>query len=283
MRKRTLNTLAAIGVWLVIVLFIFGAYIAFLEIARPRPQDQGQGNPHAENNSGVGTPPGFQPKPQGNQQSGNYGNSDSDIKLTDWIQAISAALIVGLTVAILFVYGSQTKIMKRQARRMRQTIKSMDDTAERQLRAYLAIATQSDPPGAAQGGITINPGRIEVRLFIKNCGQTPAYAMRDWCNIVIVPTAQIARLPKLRKRVDDATSVIAPGQVITVGRDKVPGFNDADRAIMARGPSLIYIYGTITYRDAFAKKRYLRFRYCTGTATGRSDGLMIAAQGNTAN
>lgn len=164
-----------------------------------------------------------------------------------------------------------------------QTVRIMKETAERQLRAYLAIATQSDPPGAALGGILIEEGQISVNLFIKNCGQTPAYGMRDWCNIAVLDEPLSGRIPKLWKRKVDAKSVIAPGQVITVSRKKRPGISANETYRIGMGSALIYVYGVITYKDAFFKKRYLKFRYTTNATSGTTDNLMICAEGNDAN
>jgi hypothetical protein len=303
-----LNMLVAVSVWLVIVLLFAGGYVAFLEIAKPQWHNQQRGD--------ISRP---LPQPESESSADGKGENETDVpKFTDWAQAGSSIAIVVLTVVIVFIYWRQTKVMAEQAHTLRvqastmvnQTsllteslrvsrkalleaeksaaaamisVRSIEATAERQLRAYLAIATQSDPVGSAKGGIFVSGDKISIHLFLKNCGQTPAYAVRDWCHIAVVEEPPKRRLPKLLKRQKDTTSVIAPGQAITIGREKRPGLSDREATLIKGGRALLYAYGAITYKDAFAKKRYITFRFRTTVTSGETDSLMISEKGNGAN
>src|SRR5712671_1328997 len=56
------------------------------------------------------------------------------------------------------------------------TVKTMERTAERQLRAYVHVS----------GAKIVDVGKPDVRtaqVSVRNCGQTPAYNMRFWVGI----------------------------------------------------------------------------------------------------
>ena len=82
-----------------------------------------------------------------------------------WMVVFTGGLVLVGTLQ-LFVFGLQ-------ARRLRQTIKTMDDTAERELRAYVL----PDSAGIVDGSM-LTPPRVDkigvpgVTTFIKNYGQS---------------------------------------------------------------------------------------------------------------
>ncbi len=171
--------------------------------------------------------------------------------ITDWY-------IVWLTSIIAVVGFLQLTVFGLQARRLRQTIETMDDTAVRQLRAYVSAAVENELDIDRLGG-------IEIIIVIKNCGQTPAY------NLINFGIAEMASypFPKLRaaavisKKVNSGSEVprlvLHPGASIRTTH--LCELQSEERDLIRHGKDCqLYVYGEISYKDAFDFTRYTRYR-----------------------
>lgn len=275
MRRRTLNTLAAFGVWLVIALVFFGGWVAFLEIVAKGQHDHSQGNTQPGNGGNVSGPASLQPKPQGDQGGAGKGDSKSDPSLTDWIQAGSAAVIVFLTIGLLFVYGRQTAIMRQQARRMRQTIRTLERTERRQLRAYVGVEKiEIKHPGISKPDIPIEEKRAPgyahedfVCLTIKNFGQTPAYAVSTQVNWM--PTPYPMRLPDGFdypdiKSAGDGAAPIQSRSILHKDQTHTAIIAIFDLAVIRatlNKQAMLYLYGHIDFTDIYNRQWIMDFCY----------------------
>jgi hypothetical protein len=120
----------------------------------------------------------------------------------------------------------------------------------RQLRAYLFIDS---------GAIEIRrteQGRMFLTAFIqfKNFGQTPAYNVTQWVRMDI-----LEKEPEEYLSADGHTSAaVGPGAVTTSPVNQGP-VTKSDIDDINGQRKIVSIWGEITYRDAFRKKRYFRF------------------------
>jgi hypothetical protein len=106
--------------------------------------------------------------------------------------------------------------------------------------------------------------RFEIRPVIKNTGQTPAHDVVMYARAVILPTALP---PNFDFR---APADLSGGSVMMLG----PNQDRFTSAILPRRLSFaelrgiftaqtvrLYVYGTVTYRDAFKRRRWTNFCY----------------------
>jgi len=156
------------------------------------------------------------------------------------------------TLLLVFIGGLQ-------ARRLRQTINAMRATAERQLRAYVGF----------EGGKfhLRNPENYVPLAFVglKNFGLTPATEVTH-LGAMVVGDRQDPDLPELVHDARTASMVLFPNQTsykqleLVDAKGRRRRFTETELAGLNAGVSLIYIYGVVTYRDAFMKARTSRYR-----------------------
>jgi hypothetical protein len=83
--------------------------------------------------------------------------------------------LVWLTAALVGVGAAQCFVFSWQGWQLRRTVKTMDNTAIRQLRAYVLVSG---------GEIKFpKPGAPEAQIVLKNCGKTPARNVRVWIHM----------------------------------------------------------------------------------------------------
>jgi hypothetical protein len=136
----------------------------------------------------------------------------------------------------------------------RNTVSTMRDTGERQLRAYLTVI---------EGGCYRQSRalRFEFRPVILNTGQTPAYGVR------VVSTLRMLSIQEAE--MFDFT-VPHPDQVLvsnTIGAHQNKfistiaerRFTWAELREYRQGKRYIFVFGTVRYRDAFGQPRFTNF------------------------
>ena len=131
-----------------------------------------------------------------------------------------------------------------------------EDTAERQLRAYVFV------DGGSLILMTTDQGRmfIQGRVVLKNFGQTPGYKFATWTRMDVLET----KSPVFRDDLEGfGESVIGPGSKRHVPVVRGP-IDTADLQAIRRGTKSIFIWGRIDYVDAFGKARYLKFYNVSG-------------------
>lgn len=146
-------------------------------------------------------------------------------------------------------------------------VRDSQGNSERQLRAYVGIAAHAIE-NVADGSVP------KVTLVFKNFGQTPAKDIRYWLN------SKFGEFPaqpfKPEKFILFPTDVFSA--FWTIGK-----LNAADMEGLKTGQRLLYVYGEITYLDAFNNKRWTKFRLFYGGDALMSIGrLGYAAEGNDA-
>jgi hypothetical protein len=221
-----------------------------------------------------------QPKnqsPKGDQNTHSSVNGSSGLtgivgfidRNRDDINATSTLAIAALTLALVIVGYVQAK-------RIQQTIETMDDTAERQLRAYVWF--------------TVSPTRplmptIIMRGVIKNTGQTPAYETCFWANTEVfshpLPVGQVfSTAPPI---IDAPRYVVNPGSEHFSDNTSDTPLTEEQMASIMNGTMRLYSWGEIRYIDAFKKERYSRFKLYWQRAEGPLYGTWVYCDdGNTA-
>src|SRR5262249_20536144 len=158
---------------------------------------------------------------------------------------------------------------KRQADAAEKQIGIAKDTEERQLRAYVfdIRATMRD------FAIGKKPN---VRITIKNVGQTPAYNVRFRGGIKPVPSNFSGSFPLIS---DNANRSVGPGVELypVLTADEV--LTDTVNMTVHNGVTVYLVSGIIDYTDAFDQPRFKNFRLvfdresiCDGALTMTPDG-----------
>lgn len=208
---------------------------------------------------------------------------------------------VGLGVAQLSVFMLQLVVFGLQASRLRQTVEEMRDakgitknaadaairaavatektveameqTAERQLRAYcLVCAARLD--NAEIGKIPC------IQITIKNFGSTPARNVSQWSNVGFDTFPPTLSPPPGVEAKEIPAFVVGPGGVFYA----TPKFNQVVTRDgiekLKNGTHAIYVIGSIQYEDAFGKTRTTKYKMYSGGNIGLSEGMAACDDGN---
>ncbi len=192
----------------------------------------------------------------------------------EWLLGIVTFL---LWYAINKLVREVRKASKTQSAVAENTLRTMQDTACRQLRAYVNV----------DGVIRVNdPGEVEGRGFavqveVKNSGQTPAYDLFQWAKIDMREFPLADRLPI--HCVDGGTRAILAAGAKTVA---FPAYrhdlSQHEVDAILDNQAAVYVYGEVEYCDIFGVRRLTQFRFrCHGQ--GYATGVFRAdAEGNEA-
>lgn len=159
---------------------------------------------------------------------------------------IIAGFTVGLACATLFLYWATKDL-----------VKGADETAERQLRAYVGIHSMETTMYPFEGGGYAFIAHAEIRNF----GQTPAYRTTMVANAVVDAPEAIPfnELQGNSKSAGASTMFRDVGlHIQQYGR-----LSDDDFRAINEQRKMIFFWGTVKYRDAFKKERIFRFRLIT--------------------
>ena len=139
---------------------------------------------------------------------------------------------------------------KDAAKATRDSVKLAEDTAQRQLRAYVNVGkSQLDNFGFNQ------PPTITVELV--NHGQTPAYKVRRKMRI-FASAYPLATNPDLEPGSDE--SILGPSGDVNMGPSALTVALSADQtANIVAGNWAIYAIGIVKYIDAFSAERTTKF------------------------
>jgi len=184
----------------------------------------------------------------------------------DWLVWFTGALVlVGACQLIAMLV--QAKWMRRtvgvaqdSADAANATVKTMQDTAERELRAYVLATTGQRHRDATRKDAS------SVKIVIKNFGATPAYELTNWMGVDIFrwPLPTDLGTPENTDR-NRSMSILGPGDTSELGGPLNTLLTAEQEAQIRRGEYAMVLWGEIKYRDAFNIRRVTRFRYfCIG-------------------
>jgi hypothetical protein len=158
-----------------------------------------------------------------------------------------------------------------------QSVAVAQETAQRQLRAYLNYDQATI--------IDFTSDRPLLQVSLKNYGHTPAYDVRFRIGIGIVPIrTRESSSPPLHDEWQQF-GVVAPQAPVIMHRTLTdPDIPHATRRAITAGVAGIFVAGEVEYTDAFTQKRMTRFlTLYGGWAEIRPDGhLATCEEGNEA-
>jgi hypothetical protein len=156
----------------------------------------------------------------------------------------------------------------------RDLVAGMHDFANMQLRAYLG-PSETFITGVAAGEKPV------VECTIRNFGQTPAHRVSYWadCRVLDSMVDSFERGPP-----EGGERIVNPGRDGFTIKSRLPEpLTEEEMSKIKLGTSAIYFFGTITYRDSFARSRKTQFRFQHGGARvfGTED-MTLSPKGNRA-
>lgn len=168
-------------------------------------------------------------------------------------------VITGLATGALAVLAYlQWQAFLSQRYWMKRTTEVMQDTEERQLRAYLSALLPDPLPMIPERGIRPDGrGNLDIWVIVQNFGQTPAYSLS--CAV----ETSLMDLPHDMGQVRPASNIAQPNQVVAPGErvpvalvTPIPRFTDSQKAV----GQTYFLCGIVRYLDAFRKERSTKFR-----------------------
>ena len=154
--------------------------------------------------------------------------------------------------------------------------KSGEKHSERELRAYVSV------PGAGIGNFGASK-RVQAKLHVRNCGQTPAY------DLSLITTLGIRKLPRHdfepSQKIEGLVSkgTVGPGDFVEVPQEMETALTPEICERIQRREIAIFFFGKITYRDAFEKQRFTNFRYIAEPTDSDTLNLTPTEDGNDSN
>jgi hypothetical protein len=123
-------------------------------------------------------------------------------------------------------------------------------SSEKRLRAYISVRIEQSPD-------IDNDSFAELTILFKNSGQTPAYNVR-------YPTGYTSDLPNFDCPEPPATlvrerAIFDPGEERRVTLRFSEPLSAADKDAIQTGAKLIFVFGKITFTDAFGNNRWRTF------------------------
>jgi hypothetical protein len=149
------------------------------------------------------------------------------------------------------------KVAESAASSAERSVEIMQDTAKRQLRAYLSVDRAAiDFP---------EPGVPRIAVVIKNCGQTPAHEVRHWIHHWILPYPLVEELPEAPDGFVMSSALIGAGGVSEMEFTR-PDPIEPKHLLPQLGTAMgtIYVYGKVTYKDVFGQEQFMRYRFMFG-------------------
>jgi hypothetical protein len=151
----------------------------------------------------------------------------------------------------------QAEAAKIQAQTARGTLQTMQDTATRELRAYVLVS------GGKIRNVDSPLGRI-AELSIRNFGKTPAHDLKMWMGAGVKEFPVTTALGRPGDNITIASDVLAPG-IPSVMRVPIHPVNGWWESRLNDRTAAIYLFGEVTYLDAFDKLHRTEFRHmCFG-------------------
>jgi hypothetical protein len=156
------------------------------------------------------------------------------------------------------------------------TVKMMDATARRELKAYLFIQLAKVE--------LVRPGsRPVVKVTFCNFGKTPAHKIKLMMDCAVGHA--FADLPQPQRMPDDI-GTLGPTASFTATNDPpMSVLSDQEYQGLVNGTHSLFVYGSVRYEDTFRNKdRFQTFRLMLGGGLGLRNGdLALCKEGNETN
>ena len=157
----------------------------------------------------------------------------------------------------------------------RDLVRGADDTARRQLRAYVGLIQSVRVPDP------LDTGWFYATLTFKNSGATPAYDFIVWSWIELAPFPLTGPLdPKSHSNERQSRSTLGPGNEVHTTIKLESQLNATDKAAILAGTMAVYVYGEYAYRDAFDRRQGADYRIACFGDTYRTNVFETCNDGN---
>lgn len=213
----------------------------------------------------------------------------NDRQLVYWTRALLGVGIVQFLVLVVqaIVFGRQarrlrqtvdemkiaTKATEKAANAAERTVSTMKDTAERQLRAYVSIATIEITD--LKAGLT-----PIAHVVVRNYGQTPAYELTS-IQGMSMGVSWDALTPPSPEPIEVTATSLAPSAIVEQDISAPRPLVADEREALLDGSKTLWVYGEMRYKDAFKIERFTEFRYQVGgKARLRKTHMAISPDGN---
>ncbi len=145
---------------------------------------------------------------------------------------------------------------RRSAKAAMRSVVIAEDAAKKQLRAYVNLFEVSAKWDADEN-LAARP--VQITIGTRNSGQTPAHNVRSWvtADCFASPPDHFARPEFVTP---GSLGVQGAGQKNHFTIDRKALLGEGEMSIWARGEEELYVWGEITYLDAFEVERKTSFR-----------------------
>jgi hypothetical protein len=196
-----------------------------------------------------------------------------DSGTAQWVMWLTGGmLVVAVGQAWLFfvqlrLMRASMKVAEAAAAATERSVETMEDTARRQLRAYVSVdrAWIEFP----------EPGVPSVTVIVKNAGQTPAHDLRHWIHQWVEKYPLEVQLPIPPEGFVTSSSLLGAGATHDMWIKhpkpivKLPFVDEIGTA-----EATIYVYGEIKYKDIFGNQQFVRYRLMYGGRTKPTPGFL---------
>lgn len=184
------------------------------------------------------------------------------------LAAVSVLLLSVAMVAQVGMFGWQLRLLRRSgddnsiavkaatkaAIAAEKTLKAVQDTAKKQLRAYLGILDFGIVVAAGDKGTHI----LHIAVDIKNTGQTPAHKVIQ--TITAETIAADANMNFPDQVTNHGSHPLAPGAQMTIHYD-LYDISPAELLAIKTGKKRLHVWGTASYIDIYGDTQLLEFRF----------------------
>jgi hypothetical protein len=180
---------------------------------------------------------------------------------------IGSAAVIGIFCTLRAVSNQTVEIarsigaMNRQAESIEKQSGILQDSAQRELRAYINV----------ESGLVrfLGANRYQAEVHVKNFGQTPAHDLEMWLQVTEpqgYPLKDVETWPVHQTR---NRSILPPGAktiLAEVPRSIVPSLpsNFMTGYEIGTPQKTIFVYGELIYTDAFQQRRSTKYRLMFG-------------------
>lgn len=171
--------------------------------------------------------------------------------------------------------GRAAEAAQKSADAARDTVNSMNDAAERQLRAYVSIV---------KAEMVIRGMKLHIILTAKNSGHTPAHDVISWSKPSLQSSKQPFTEPDLGEEDKSPMVFIGPGdtRILRLAEKISKTKNSGTVAELESGQTVLYVSGRMTYKDVFCNVRHTEFRMSGFRNENGEWGFQAEPEGNKA-
>jgi hypothetical protein len=218
---------------------------------QPQRQPSSSGQPATPDQRGTDISPlivKLAPTPESQTEATKRANEQQDQSSSNWWLVRATVLLAVIGLMQLGVFGLQ-------ARRLRQTVEKMDDTAVQELRAYIS----AQPNGPLQGLTAATA--VHTPTLNMNHGRTPAYQVdvKAMLDVLPYPLPPDFPLPQVIVPRPSSKTVIHPQGGTAYGAFSTAPISGFQIGQIDAGTHRLYVFGRIDYVDAFSKERETTF------------------------